>query len=78
MNAKQHYTIVFTNDLSYEDYEAYPSGLFYGTKQRAEQYLERNGYNWDDEYKEYKNYEAKQWQRVARVIKIEELYYYFG
>ena len=47
MNAKQHYTIVFTNDLSYED-------------------------------KEYKNYEAKQWQRVARVIKIEELFYYFG
>ena len=76
MNAKQRYTIVYTNGLSYEDYEAYKSDLFFKSEKQADEFLEDNGYDWDYEEKEWKNYHSD--KQVARVIKVEELFYYFG
>jgi len=75
---KKEYVIVFHNGLSYEDYESKVSKTF-ASKREAENYLDDNGYNYDEYNREWRNYskdESKQYAFTQSLELYEALHHY--
>ena len=68
---KQKYVIVYNNGCAYEDYESFLSEKTFASREKAEEYLDDNGYNYDEYDRKLVNYSKNESERYAFIDELK-------